>query len=253
MKLGPAFLPIVLPIVLPAFVLLSACGGDAISASAAGPPNAETRSFAATAGRTVLLIPGTTITGDWFDTMHARLKNDGYNPIIFEPPDLFTESLVTGAKRIAAEVQRRLAESGETTLDIVAECDGGVATRYYLQFLGGDAYVERAVTFVSAHHGSWASPIAAWTTGWPALYEIIPGSRFMQKLNGTALPASVAFTSIYTCNDEVMYPYETSVISGATNVLFCDHYIGHFDGFWDRTVYERIRAALRDETAPTYY
>ena len=62
----------------------------------------------------VLLIPGTTIDGSYFDTMAERLAQDGYEPIVFEPPDLFTESLVLGAQRIAARVEEILAASGAT-------------------------------------------------------------------------------------------------------------------------------------------
>jgi hypothetical protein len=51
-----------------------------------------------------------------------------------------------------------------------------------------------------------------------------------------------------------MLPYDTSVVAGATNVLFCDHYIGRLDGFRDLVVYERIRTTLegRGDRAPTY-
>ena len=52
-----------------------------------------------------------------------------------------------------------------------------------------------------------------------------------------------------------MKPYDTSVVDGATNVLFCDYYIGHFDGFWDQIVYDRILGTLegRGDELPTEY
>ena len=205
--------------------------------------------------RLVMLIPGTTITGDYFDVMAERLSADGYLPVVFEPPDLFTDSLSIGAERIAAAVDDALATSGEHRLDIVAECNGGVATRYFLQVLGGDDRIDQVVTFVSAHHGTWLSPVGDGVTGYPSLADITPGSPFLAELDAAPFPAGLALTSIYSCNDELMVPYDTSVVDGATNVLFCDHYIGHFDGFWDSMVYERIRLTLAGlgASAPTQY
>lgn len=205
--------------------------------------------------RTVLLIPGTTITGDFYDEMAARLQADGFDPVVYEPPDLFTESLALGAERISDVVRTVLQETGEERLHIVAECDGGIATRYYLQVLGGHTAVDQVVTFVSAHNGTWTSPIGAWFTDWQALYDIIPGSPFMETLSAAPFPEGLSLTSIYTCNDEFLWPYTTSEVEGATNVLFCDYTIKHFDGFWDPVVYDRILAALegRGDDAPTYY
>ncbi|MCC6995705.1 MAG: hypothetical protein IT370_13935 [Deltaproteobacteria bacterium] len=205
--------------------------------------------------RTVLLIPGTTIGAEFFVPMANRLRRDGFDPVIWAPSDLFTDSLEVGAQRISAQVQRVLASRGITKLHLVAQCDAGVAARYYAQLLGGNRAIDQLVTFVSAHHGSSAAPIAGWWTGWPALADIKPGSSFMQRLNAAPLPAGLRFTSIYSCRDEYMWPQTTSRVPGATNVEFCNHAIGHFDPFWDRPVYERILLTLRGQgaTAPTSY
>jgi hypothetical protein len=233
---------------------------DAAVATGAGPSNATGSGAGAPAAepqptRTVLLIPGTTIPGSYFDEMAARLSRDGFLPVVFEPPDLFTESLVTGAARISDQIDTVLAESGESRVHIVAECNGGVATRYALQVLGGWDRVDQVVTFVSAHHGTWLSPVGDWTTGFQSLADITPGSPFLTELDAAPFPAGLSFTSIYSCNDELMLPYDTSVVDGATNVLFCDYYVGHFDGFWDPVVYDRIHAALigNGDQAPNAY
>jgi triacylglycerol lipase len=203
----------------------------------------------------VLLVPGTTITGDYFDTMAARLRADGFTPVVYEPADLLTGSLADGAAKLGEVIDARLRATGESRLHVVAECNGGVATRYYLQVLGGASKVDQVVTFVSAHHGTWESPVGSWVSGFQSLKDITPGSAFLGKLNAAPFPKGLRFTSIYSCNDELMVPYTTSVVDGATNVNFCDHYIGHFDGFTDALVYGRILSALRGEgdAAPTRY
>ncbi len=228
-------------------------GETATTGSAAGQGGSQTTPDEPT--RIVLLVPGTMITGDYFDDMAERLSADGFLPVIYEPPDLLTESLVSGASGISDEIDRVLAASGAQKLHIVAECNGGVATRYLLQVLGGTERVDQFISFVSAHHGTWLSPVGDLTTGFTSLAEITPGSAFLAELNAAPFPSGLHMTSIYSCNDELMLPYDTSAVSGATNVLFCDHYLGHLDGFWDSLVYERIRVTLegQGDAAPTSY
>jgi triacylglycerol lipase len=203
--------------------------------------------------KTVLLIPGTMITADYFDTMFDRLKRDGWSPVIYEDPGLLTGSLATGAAGIAQAVDATLAKTGESKLHVIAQCDGGVATRYWLQVLGGHPKVDQVITFVSAHNGTWESPIGSWVTGMQALVDITPGSPFMQKLNGAPFPPTLKLTSIYSCWDLLMIPNNTSVVAGATNVLFCDHKVDHFEPFWDQLVYDRMVIALKGQTGPLRY
>ncbi len=175
--------------------------------------------------------------------------------MIWAPPDLFTESFEIGAQRIAAKVKSVLASRNKTKLSILAQCDAGVAARFFAQVTGGHQHIEQLVTFVSAHHGSQAAPIGAWVTGWQALRDIKPNSPFMNKLNSAPMPAGLKLTSIYSCNDEYLWPQTTSRVSGATNVEFCNRYVSHFSPFWDTTVYDRILVTLRGHGAgaPLYY
>lgn len=210
----------------------------------AGAPHAPI-----TSARTVLLIPGTTIGPEFFEPMAARLRRDGFDPVIWAPADLFTESLETGAARIADKVQHVLAERGQTKLSIVAECDAGIAARFFAQVKGGYRNLDQLVTFVSAHNGTSTAPVGSWVTAWQVMSDIKPGSAFMKKLNSAPLPSGLKLTSIYTCSDEYLWPYTTSRVPGATNVEFCTHPAGHFDGFWDTTMYQRILVTLRGEGA----
>lgn len=203
-----------------------------------------------TSSRTVLLIPGTTIGPEFLVPMEARLKRDGFDAIIWAPPDLFTESLATGAARIAAKVEEVLAQRQKTRLSIVVECDGGIAARYYAQVLGGHARLDQLVTFVSAHHGSSVAPAGSWFTGWAALNDVKPNSALLNRVNAAPMPAGFKLTSIYTCNDEYLWPQSTSYVPGATNVEYCNRYVSHFSGFWDSVVYERILTTLRGEGPP---
>jgi len=203
------------------------------------PPLAE--------ARTVLLITGVTIRDVWFDPIVARLERDGFIPVVYEPPALLTYDLFQASEDLAAVVESVREASGQDRIDILAECTGGLIARYYIQSLGGDAHVSRLVTFVSPQNGVAKAPYAALIAGWPALYDLSPGSAFLRAVNDAPLPADVPITSIYSCTDEYIQPYKTAIIPGATNIGLCDGFVGHFQTFYDPAIYRIMFDAL---TAP---
>jgi len=194
--------------------------------------------------RTVLLITGVTIKAKWFDPIVARLERDGFKPVVWEPRDLLSYDLFEASRDLADVVERVRAESGQDKIDILAECTGGVIARHYIQSLGGDQYVERLVTFVSPHKGIDKAPLAAAIAGWPALYDLSPGSDFLNAVNDVPLPDNVLVTSIYTCGDEYIRPYQTSIVEGANNIGLCDEFVGHFQTFYDPEIYLIMHGAL---------
>jgi len=196
--------------------------------------------------RTVLLITGVTIRERWFDPIVARLERDGFRPVVYEPPALLSYDLFDATEDLADVVAQLRADSGQDKIDILAECTGGVIARHYIQSLGGDAYVSRMVTFVSPQHGVGKAPLAAVIAGWPALDDLTPGSDFLNAVNDAPLPENVPFTSIYTCTDEYIQPYETSIIPGANNIGLCDGFVGHFQTFYDPAIYEIMYDALTE-------
>jgi hypothetical protein len=207
--------------------------------------------------RTVLLITGVTIPAESFDPIKLRLERDGFHTVVYEPPDLLSGDLFENSERLAHVVDGILAQTGETKIDILAECTGGLIARHYIQSLGGDEHVSRLVVFISPQHGIAKAPMAHDVVGWPALEDLSPGSTFLETVNNAPLPVGLPVTSIYTCTDEYIQPYETSIIPGATNIgIGCNgEFIGHFEFFYNREVYRLMHSALtvpvaEDPTTP---
>ena len=197
------------------------------------------------APRTVLLVTGVTIKAEWFDPIAARLKRDGFIPVVYEPPALLSYDLFQAAEDLKVVVERTRAASGQQKIDILAECTGGLIARHYIQSLGGDSAVSRLVTFVSPQHGIAKAPMAAAIAGWPALHDLSPGSTFLHAVNDAPMNPNVPMTSIYTCTDEFIRPYQTSIVPGATNIGLCGHgFVGHFQTLYDPSIYLIMHDAL---------
>lgn len=195
--------------------------------------------------RTVLLITGVTIKKAWMDPIAARLRRDGFKTVTWEPPGLLSYSLFQASADLGAVVDRVRAESGEDKIDILAECTGGLISRHYIQSLGGDAKIGRLVTFVSPQNGINKLPLVSGLVSWPALRDLTPNSAFLRAVKGKPLPASVPMTSIYTCTDEYIRPYQTSIVPGATNIgIGCNGFVGHFQTMYDPSIYLIMHDAL---------
>jgi triacylglycerol esterase/lipase EstA (alpha/beta hydrolase family) len=198
--------------------------------------------------RTVLLVTGVTIRGSWFDGIAARLRRDGFNPVVWEPPALLSGNLLDASHELANVVERVKTESGQSKIDILAECTGGVIARYYIQSMGGDQNISRLVTFVSPQHGLFGAALLSKVVSWPALRDLTPGSAFLNAVNSKSPPASVPTTSIFTCTDEYIQPYTGSAIPGATNINLCNSgpsgFIGHFRTMYDPAIYMIMHDAL---------
>ena len=195
--------------------------------------------------RTVVLVTGVTIKAAWFDGIAARLRRDGFRTVMYEPPGLLSGDLFEASRGLGAFVERVQQESRDDKVDILAECTGGLIARYYLQSLGGEAHVSRLVTFVSPQHGIAAVPFVARFAGWPALRDLSPGSRFLRAVHDAPLPRHTPITSIYTCDDEYIKPYRTSIIPGATNIGICGgRFVGHFQTMYDPQIYLMMHGAL---------
>jgi len=133
--------------------------------------------------RPVLLITGVTIKAAWFEPIVARLKRDGFDPVVYEPPNLLSGDLVQNSKALNAVIEKIRKDSGVSKVDILAECTGGLIARHYIQSLGGEAKVSRLVTFVSPQHGIAAVPFVRLFANWPALRDLSPGSSFLHAVN----------------------------------------------------------------------
>lgn len=132
------------------------------------------------------------------------------------------------AGELAAGVDAVLAKHpGATQVDLVGHSQGGMMPRWYIKFLGGGPKVHRLVGISSSNHGSTIfglttlidqlrlrSTIAVAS---PAVAQQLRGSTLLRDLNaGDETPGDTLYDVIATKYDEVVTPYTSSRLDGAS-------------------------------------
>jgi triacylglycerol esterase/lipase EstA (alpha/beta hydrolase family) len=219
----------------------------AAQSSTTPPPGANDWSCKPSAAhpQPVVLVHGllANMVDNW-DTMAPLLADNGFCVYAFTYGAVPGEAYVGGlqpmeqsAPQLAAFVDRVLSATGASKVDLVGHSEGTVMPRYYMEFLGGAAKVDRYVMLTPIWHGTnvlglatleqlggqldpsgiaLANSLVGTTCG--SCSEFLTGSSFLRALDarGMALPG-VTYTDIVTKYDELVVPY-TSGILAAPNV-----------------------------------
>ncbi|HEY3726726.1 MAG TPA: alpha/beta fold hydrolase [Solirubrobacteraceae bacterium] len=218
-------------------VIYNGAYGYSHVSSTASPPGANHWSCKPTAAhpRPVVLVHGT--FGDMSDSWQALsplLYDHGYcvfalNYGSYHGSGSFgvyaTGPIGNSAAELASFVDRVLASTRASQVDIVGHSQGGMTPRYYMKFLGGASKVHTLVGLAPSNHGTTldglftlAQHFPGATTALadcPACTEQEAGSSFMTKLNSPrdTLPG-VGYTVIESANDEVVTPYQSAFLTG---------------------------------------
>lgn len=107
-----------------------------------------------------------------------------------------------------------LEQTGAQKLIIVGHSLGGIVARTYAQDRDNHHSVAKIVTLGSPHHGTvLAHSKSARHVKCPITYQLGHESLFLQNLNKMEDARSVPVTSIFSYDDEVVVPQESSILS----------------------------------------
>ena len=183
----------------------------------------------------VVLVHGTFANASSWATISPLLASAGfcvfalnYGCQALGPAICATGPIEESASQLSAFVDRVLAATHASKVDLVGHSQGGMMPRYYLRFLGGAARVDRLVGLAPSNHGTTVDGLqnlAAALAGLvdcDACLQQLAGSAFLNKLNaGGDTVAGVRYTVIETRYDEVVTPFTSAFLSGSavTNIL----------------------------------
>jgi triacylglycerol esterase/lipase EstA (alpha/beta hydrolase family) len=222
-------------------VIYNGIYGYAHASPTASPPGANNWACKPPAAHPdpVILVHGT--FGDMADSWQALsplLFNNGYCVFALNYGSYngsgalgiyATGPIENSAKQLQAFVNRVLAATGASKVDLVGHSQGGMMPRYYIKHLGGDSTVHTLVGLAPSNHGTTLNGIftlagyfpgsSVFLTDCPACREQEAGSPFITSLNaGGETNPNVNYTVIESKNDEVVTPYTSAFLAPANNV-----------------------------------
>ena len=208
-----------------------------------------------------------------WDSMINRFKADGWTSSSLFAYDFTdtgncTESAnVENAHQIKNWVSNILIETGANKIDLVAHSMGGLSSRYFVKFLAEVNSIDDFVSLGSPHHGR----IPLVPAQVPCCYSTNTSSTFVNKLNegdetphgilsdtigeridnimgvtynGSHVPGNISYTCIYSRDDEVVTPFNTSRLDGAINIALDG--LSHVDLVLSHPGYIQVRNAVDD-------
>ena len=196
-------------------------------------------------GVPILLVHGYVCNRGLWATFSKRLANAGLGPIYamtFTPLFGGIDELVA---KLDAQIEAICAETGAAKLMIVAHSMGGLVARACVA-QARVSRVAKLVTLGSPHHGSQLARLGIGINA----REMRDGSDWLlnlakmeagnTELRRTVLPATL---SIYTLNDDLIYPPESSVLAWAENIPVSA--VGHMGLVFSEPVAKRVIQYLR--------
>jgi triacylglycerol lipase len=223
------------PVATRAAAFLAAGGLLAALLAGCSPPTVESAPVAPGAGENgqddgpvnpqgdpgpVLVVPGYGGQAGALFTLVNKLEAVGREARIVELPENARGDLAAQAQRLN-EVASEVAGDGGT-VDVVGYSAGGVVARLWVRDYGGKDVARRVITLGSPHHGTSVARAAASFAPEQcpqACRQLVPESELLASLNeGDETPAGPLWVSIWSTDDEVVGPAESSRLEGAVNV-----------------------------------
>jgi triacylglycerol lipase len=185
----------------------------------------------------VLFVHGYNSSGSYWNTMAGNFKADGWPAAYLDQWSYdWHQSNATTAKQLATEVDRLLAATGASQVDIVTHSMGGLSSRYYAKNLGGDGKTDAWVSLGGPNHGTDTANACLDAS----CVEMRIGSNFLNTLNsGDETPGTARYSTWWSPCDTVINPDSSVALSGARNTQTgC---LSHGGLVSDATVYGQVR------------
>jgi triacylglycerol esterase/lipase EstA (alpha/beta hydrolase family) len=188
----------------------------------------------------VVLVEGTFASQfNSFGALSPDLANNGFCVFSFNFGQTLagTGIFATGeigqsAKQLSTEVNKVLAQTGASKVDIVGWSQGGMLPRQYINFDGGASKVNMLVGLAPSNFGTDLDGLEQLSAGLGTLGleealisatceacdEQLQGSSFLNNLNQTPTQPGVKYVVIETRDDEVVTPFTNAFLPAGSNV-----------------------------------
>lgn len=184
-----------------------------------------------TAKPTVILVSGFGATKRTLTVMRKRLMRDGFNVFVVGLEWKTLSEAFLGFLPVAHKIYsvvlrlRKMRGMQKTKIYLVAHSAGGLASRWYIQKMGGSHYCDGLVTLATPHRGTWIAALGFFshlTLKARCLYQMLPLSKFMRSINEMPYPKNFPTLSLSSDGDFLCPHYATELpetVHGNSHVL----------------------------------
>ena len=186
----------------------------------------------------VLLVHGYVCNGGIWASMRRFLERVGVPTYTHDLEPVYA-SIDEYSAGLAARIEDICGRTGAQRLVIVGHSMGGLAARAYLR-AQGPARVAKLITLGTPHHGTRTAPLGLGANA----RQMEPRSVWLESLarGESSAAAAVPVTSIYSSDDNVIVPRESSVLDDAKNVRLSG--IGHVSLAFSAPVRDMVLAEI---------
>lgn len=156
----------------------------------------------------VILVHGYAHNRSGYLLLRNRLRRRGFGSIYTLNYNALTTDIPEISRRLAVRVERICTETRQPFVHVIGHSLGGIVARYYVQRLGGDERVLRAITIGSPHNGTVSATMLQFLG--PTARQLAWDSALIRSLNTDVAPSRVQWTSIWSTSDELVVPAESA-------------------------------------------
>ncbi len=193
----------------------------------------------------ILLIHGIVDNHSIFTVMERALRRRGFRTLSVYDYGLLTRDSPRAAELLGEEIEKLAANSGYERVHVIGHSLGGLIARYYVQRLGGDAFVNTLVTLGTPHQGTQlahAMPLL------PLIRQLTPRSPVIRELAEPATGCRTRFVAFHSDIDHVVGPSRNAMVLhpdlNARNIAVRG--VGHLSMPHNGRIAFDIASALRD-------
>jgi pimeloyl-ACP methyl ester carboxylesterase len=186
----------------------------------------------------------------WWGKMEKHLKSIGLLPgKVYAVNKGSLPGLTVGSPRDYAELVEEKVEEvydrHDERVNLLGHSMGGLDSRWYVEQLGGEDYVDTLVTLGTPHRGTLLSRYAFFT---PGGRDMTMSSDLIRTLKRDGVADGVEYVAGWSPTDELVKPSRSAKLPEEENVTNIN--VGpfsHFELQWRRSVFEKFSDYLISE------
>ncbi len=193
----------------------------------------------------ILLVHGIVDNHSIFTVMERALRRRGFRTLAAYDYGLLTRDVPEAAGLLGEEIEKLVANTGYERVHVIGHSLGGLIARYYVQRMGGDAFVHTLVTLGTPHQGTqlaYAMPVL------PLVRQLRPESPVIRELAEPASGCRTRFIAFHSDLDHLVGPSRNAMVLHpdlkAQNIAVTA--VGHLSMPHNGRIAFEIAGALRD-------